>query len=106
MKYNSLIKEKGTVKNYEGAKAYAMTPEMELYTAVVIHNSLPLFLFNITGRQIEAAFFKHTLYQLSYRYWTGEDSNLRPHVILRRTPLLRHLLNLNTLQISKRYTRI
>ena len=35
MNYNSLIKEKGTVKNYEGAKAYAMTPEMELYTAVV-----------------------------------------------------------------------
>ena len=35
MNYNSMIKEKGTVKNYEGAKAYAMTPEMELYTAVV-----------------------------------------------------------------------
>ena len=30
-----MIKEKETVKNYEGAKAYAMTPEMELYTAVV-----------------------------------------------------------------------
>ena len=35
MNYNSMIKEKGTVKNYEGAKGYAMTPEMELYTAVV-----------------------------------------------------------------------
>ena len=30
-----MIKEKETVRNYEGAKAYAMTPEMELYTAVV-----------------------------------------------------------------------
>ena len=35
MNYNSMIKEKETVKNYEGEKAYAMTPEMELYTAVV-----------------------------------------------------------------------
>ena len=30
-----MIKEKETVMNHEGAKAYAMTPEMELYTAVV-----------------------------------------------------------------------
>lgn len=35
MNYNSMIKEKETVMNHEGAKAYAMTPEMELYTAVV-----------------------------------------------------------------------
>lgn len=35
MNYDSMIKEKETVRNYEGAKAYAMTPEMELYTAVV-----------------------------------------------------------------------
>ena len=35
MKYNSMLKEMKTEKNYEGAKAYAMTPELELYTAVV-----------------------------------------------------------------------
>ena len=35
MKYNSMLKEMKTGKNYEGAKAYAMTPEMELYSAVV-----------------------------------------------------------------------
>ena len=35
MNYSSIIKEKETVMNHEGAKAYAMTPEMELYTAVV-----------------------------------------------------------------------
>ena len=35
MNYNSMIMEKETVMNHEGAKAYAMTPEMELYTAVV-----------------------------------------------------------------------
>ena len=35
MKYNSMLKEKKTEKNYEGARAYAMTPELELYTAVV-----------------------------------------------------------------------
>ena len=35
MSYNSIIKQKGIVKNHEGEKAYAMTPEMELYTAVV-----------------------------------------------------------------------
>ena len=37
MSYNSMIKEKETVKNHEGEKAYAMTPEMELYTAVVTY---------------------------------------------------------------------
>lgn len=35
MNYNSMLKEMKTEKNYEGAKAYAMTPELELYTAVV-----------------------------------------------------------------------
>ena len=35
MNYNSMIKKMGEVKNYEGGDAYAMTPEMELYTAVV-----------------------------------------------------------------------
>ena len=35
MNYNSKLKEMTTKKNYEGAKAYAMTPELELYTAVV-----------------------------------------------------------------------
>ena len=30
-----MIKEKETVMNHQGEKAYAMTPEMELYTAVV-----------------------------------------------------------------------
>ena len=35
MNYNSMIKEKETMNNHEGAKAFAMTPEMELYTAVV-----------------------------------------------------------------------
>ena len=41
MTYSSIIKEKETVMNHEGAKAYAMTPEMELYTAVS-HLPLPL----------------------------------------------------------------
>ena len=35
MNYNSMLKEMKTEKNFEGAKAYAMTPELELYTAVV-----------------------------------------------------------------------
>ena len=35
MKYNSILKEEKSVKNHEGAKAYALTPELELYTAVV-----------------------------------------------------------------------
>ena len=35
MKYNSMLKEMDSVKNHEGAKAYAMTPELELYSAVV-----------------------------------------------------------------------
>lgn len=30
-----MLKEKMTEKNYEGARAYAMTPELELYSAVV-----------------------------------------------------------------------
>lgn len=35
MKFNFLRKEKNVVINHEGAKAYAMTPEEELYSAVV-----------------------------------------------------------------------
>ncbi len=35
MKFNILKKAMGTVQNHEGAKAYSMTPEMELYSAVV-----------------------------------------------------------------------
>lgn len=35
MSYNSTIKEKNDVFNHEGEMAFAMTPEMELYTAVV-----------------------------------------------------------------------
>ncbi|STD07179.1 TROVE domain-containing protein [Chryseobacterium carnipullorum] len=35
MKFNFLKKEKNTVFNYEGAKAFSMTPAEELYSAVV-----------------------------------------------------------------------
>jgi hypothetical protein len=35
MKFNVLTRKKNSVTNYEGAKAYGMTPELELYAAVV-----------------------------------------------------------------------
>ncbi|MGX7666531.1 TROVE domain-containing protein [Flavobacterium pedocola] len=35
MKFNYFKREKNVVTNYEGAKAYSMSPEMELYSAVV-----------------------------------------------------------------------
>jgi len=35
MKFNVFTKTKKQVRNYEGAKAYRLTPKMELYTAVV-----------------------------------------------------------------------
>jgi 60 kDa SS-A/Ro ribonucleoprotein len=35
MKFNFLNRQKNVTVNYEGAKAYKMTPELELYTAVV-----------------------------------------------------------------------
>ena len=35
MNYNSRLKGADTIENYEGGKAYAMSPELELYTAVV-----------------------------------------------------------------------
>ncbi|WP_136666523.1 TROVE domain-containing protein [Flavobacterium sp. H122] len=35
MKFNYFKREKNVVTNYEGAKAYSLTPEMELYSAVV-----------------------------------------------------------------------
>lgn len=35
MKFNIFNKEKNVTTNYEGAKAYRLTPELELYTAVV-----------------------------------------------------------------------
>jgi hypothetical protein len=34
MKFNLKLKRKNVVKNYEGADAYALTPQMELYSAV------------------------------------------------------------------------
>jgi len=35
MKFNIFQKNVQVVQNYEGAKAYRLTPEMELYAAVV-----------------------------------------------------------------------
>ncbi len=35
MSFNSLLREQNETKNHEGAKAYVMSPELELYTAVV-----------------------------------------------------------------------
>ena len=35
MNYNSKLKESNSLLNHEGTEAYAMTPELELYTAVV-----------------------------------------------------------------------
>ena len=35
MSFNSMLREQNEIKNHAGAKAYALTPEMELYTAVV-----------------------------------------------------------------------
>jgi hypothetical protein len=35
MKYNEILKEENHVLNHEGARAFRMTPEMELYTAAV-----------------------------------------------------------------------
>ena len=34
-KFNTIVKETNEIKNHEGAAAYAMTPELELYTAAV-----------------------------------------------------------------------
>ena len=50
MNYNSMIKEKETTRNHEGAKAYAMTPEMELYTAVVTSTLSDSFYESKDGR--------------------------------------------------------
>jgi hypothetical protein len=35
MKFNVTLRKKNVVKNYEGAEAYLLTPQLELYTAVV-----------------------------------------------------------------------
>lgn len=35
MKFNFLARNKNITVNHEGAKAYKVTPEMELYTAVL-----------------------------------------------------------------------
>ena len=35
MKFNSMIMEPRTILNHEGELAYRLSPEMELYTAVV-----------------------------------------------------------------------
>ncbi|MBR6180757.1 MAG: TROVE domain-containing protein [Prevotella sp.] len=43
MKFDSILKMAGLVTNHEGAQAYAMTPELELYTAVVTASLSDLF---------------------------------------------------------------
>ena len=43
MKFDSILKKTGLVTNHEGAQAYAMTPELELYTAVVTASLSDLF---------------------------------------------------------------
>ena len=43
MKFDSILKMASLVKNHEGAQAYAMTPELELYTAVVTASLSDLF---------------------------------------------------------------
>ena len=43
MKFDSILKMAGLVMNHEGAQAYAMTPELELYTAVVTASLSDLF---------------------------------------------------------------
>ena len=35
MKFNLLSRTKNQMLNYEGAKAFVMTPEMEMYSTVV-----------------------------------------------------------------------
>jgi len=42
-KFNKTIKQKTITKNYEGAKAYKLTPELELYSAVVTSTLNPKF---------------------------------------------------------------
>ena len=43
MSWNSKLKEQMILTNHEGDKAYAMTPELELYTAVVTASLSDLF---------------------------------------------------------------
>jgi 60 kDa SS-A/Ro ribonucleoprotein len=43
MLFNFKTKQKNIVTNYEGAKAYSMTPELELYTAVVTSTLSDIF---------------------------------------------------------------
>lgn len=35
-KFNTIVKEESQVLNHEGAESFKLSPEMELYTAVVI----------------------------------------------------------------------
>ena len=50
MKFNSMLYEQNALTNYEGEKAYAMTPELELYTAVVATALCNSFYENTDGR--------------------------------------------------------
>ncbi len=43
MKFNTLTRKQGVIKNHEGATAYRMTPQTELYTAVVTAGLSPTF---------------------------------------------------------------
>ena len=52
MKFNVLTRMKNAVTNYEGAKAYGMTPQLELYAAVVTSGLSDTF-YEKTGTRIQ-----------------------------------------------------
>lgn len=52
MSYNQILKEETIVQNHEGAEAYKLTPEMELYTAVCTMALQPKF-YETSKEQID-----------------------------------------------------
>lgn len=52
MKYNTILNEERNTVNHEGEKSYRLSPEMELYTAVVTA-SLSAFAYEKTNQRVE-----------------------------------------------------
>lgn len=85
MNYNSKLKEMTTKKNYEGAKAYAMTPELELYTAVVTASLSDSFYEKQDERTIRIA---QLISKVSPEFVARLAVHTRTYMHLRSIPLL------------------
>ena len=85
MSFNSMLREQNEIKNHAGAKAYALTPEMELYTAVVATALSNNFYEDKSGRIERIA---ELVKQVPHEFTAKLAVYIRNEMNLRSVPLL------------------